>query len=199
MSYTYRILFEKTNEYYYGARYKKRADPNELGVSYFSSSPNVQRKLFEHGIDHVKFEILGVFDNKEVCMASEYSLINEHKDEPLCLNKQGTREFGKKISKAHREGKYLNRNKQNSEKMKLMWADSERREKHIKSMNGRTWKLSEEQRIKISSHLPKDGPKDMCKGTIWINDKTVNKRIKDGQPIPEGFVKGRLFTPWNKR
>ena len=34
-----------------------------------------------------------------------------------------------------------------------------------------------------------------CKGKVWINNGEKNKRILPDQPLPEGWVKGRL-TPW---
>lgn len=71
--------------------------------------------------------------------------------------------------------------------------------KRISSL-GRTWKLNEEQKKKVTAHLTffdKDTAK-VCKNTIWINDGVKNKRIKSTEAMPEGFTEGRLFTPWNK-
>lgn len=66
---------------------------------------------------------------------------------------------------------------------------------------GRTWKLSEEKSKKVTAHLTffDSETAKVCKGTIWINNGVKNKRIKSTEAIPEGFTKGRLFTPWNKR
>ena len=88
-----------------------------------------------------------------------------------------------------------------SETLKKRYAnDSDFVERRRKSLLGRTWKLTEEQKKKITTHLTffdKDTAK-ICKDTIWINDGVKNKRIKSTEAIPEGFAEGRLFTPWNK-
>ena len=71
--------------------------------------------------------------------------------------------------------------------------------KRVRSL-GRTWKLSEEQKEKVTSNLTffNEETAKVCKGTIWVNDGVKNKRIKSTEIIPEGFSEGRLFTPWNK-
>lgn len=65
---------------------------------------------------------------------------------------------------------------------------------------GRTWTLDPETAKKVASFITPftSETADVCKGTIWINDGIKNKRIKKDETIPEGYTKGRLFTPWNK-
>lgn len=88
-----------------------------------------------------------------------------------------------------------------SESLKKRYAtDADLVERRRKALLGRTWKLTEEQKKKITAHLTffnKETAK-ICKDTIWINDGVKNKRIKSTEVIPEGFTEGRLFTPWNK-
>ena len=71
--------------------------------------------------------------------------------------------------------------------------------KRVRSL-GRTWKLTEEQKAKITPNITAftSETAKICKDTIWINDGVKNKRIKSTEAIPEGFVEGRLFTSWNK-
>lgn len=76
-----------------------------------------------------------------------------------------------------------------------------RRNRDDTCLIGRTWKLSEEKRaIVAAANVTKFTPDtaDVCKNTIWINDGFKNKRIKNNECIPEGYTKGRMFTPWNK-
>lgn len=47
--YTYLIGWSKLDKWYYGVRYSKRADPNELWVKYFTSSKHVKRFRAKHG------------------------------------------------------------------------------------------------------------------------------------------------------
>lgn len=93
-----------------------------------------------------------------------------------------------------------------SQQMKYQWENN--REKMLKARKdrddscliGRTWKLSPENAAKVSSYITPftSDTADICKDTIWVNNGVKNKRIKKDKEIPEGYTKGRLFTPWNK-
>jgi HNH endonuclease len=85
--------------------------------------------------------------------------------------------------------------------VKKKYQDPEYAEYMRQSKLGRTWKLSEEKRaIVAAANVTKftTDTADVCKNTIWINDGIKNKRIKITEKIPEGYTKGRMFTPWNK-
>jgi hypothetical protein len=95
-----------------------------------------------------------------------------------------------------------------SNQMKYQWDNNRekmlkgRRERDDSCLVGRTWKLSEEKRaIVAAANITKftSETADVCKNTIWVNDGNTNKRIKIDKEIPEGYTKGRLFTPWNKK
>lgn len=74
-----------------------------------------------------------------------------------------------------------------------------RRKRDPKDLIGRTWKLSPEKAAKVRQHITPftSETADVCSGTIWINDGKRNKRIRG--EIPDGWVKGRLFVPHNKK
>lgn len=74
-----------------------------------------------------------------------------------------------------------------------------RRNRPNSDLVGRTWKLTEEQSKKVSKHLIRFNSEtaSICKNTIWINNGIKNKRVKG--EIPQGWTKGRLFVPWNKK
>jgi hypothetical protein len=96
----------------------------------------------------------------------------------------------------------VERNKKVSEAQKASWNNPRKRKKRIEAMKGRTWKLSEEKRANVAAaNITKftSETADVCKDTIWINNGTNNKRIKAQTTIPEGWKKGRLFVPWNKK
>ena len=76
------------------------------------------------------------------------------------------------------------------------------KEKMRQNKIGRTWELSPENAKKVSKNLIPLNSKDVAllfKGTVWVNNGIKNKRIKNTEQIPEGYTKGRLFVPWNKR
>lgn len=94
------------------------------------------------------------------------------------------------------------------QQMKYQWDNNRekmlaaRKNRDDSCLKGRSWKLSEEKRkIVAAANKTKftSESADVCKDTIWINDGIKNKRIKNIKQIPEGFTKGRLFTPWNKK
>jgi len=94
-----------------------------------------------------------------------------------------------------------------SKQLKHQWDNNRdkmlkgRRERDDSCLIGRTWKLSPENAAKVSSYITPftSETADVCKNTIWINDGVKNKRIKKDKEMPEGYTKGRLFTPWNKK
>jgi len=88
------------------------------------------------------------------------------------------------------------RNNKISQKVKNHW--KENKEKRSKQNKNRTWKLSPENAKKVSQYII-NGPKDNCKNTIWINNGICDKRIPFGMELPDGFIKGRLLPPWNKK
>jgi len=75
-----------------------------------------------------------------------------------------------------------------------------RRNRDDSCLVGRTWKLSAENAAKVKSNLiPNSMSANLCTNTIWINNGVKNKRLKNHNQIPDGYVKGRLFIPWNKK
>lgn len=63
--YTYLLKFRPTNQVYYGVRYKEGCHPDELFVTYFSSSSVIKQLIHDHGISAFDFEIRKVFDDKK--------------------------------------------------------------------------------------------------------------------------------------
>lgn len=63
--YTYLLKFIPTNQYYYGVRYKENCHPDELFVTYFSSSKIVNKLIKDHGIAAFEFQTRKVFDSKK--------------------------------------------------------------------------------------------------------------------------------------
>lgn len=185
MFYVYKVTISPTQEFYFGARYSKKANPEDLGNTYFTSSSTVQKLLFTYGMSHCVFEVVNTFDDASKCRLTEHSLISAHKDDPKCLNKK---QAGPMITE--------DRNKKISKSLKTHW--SAHKQTRSQQNRGRTWKLSEEKAKKVSKHLNRY-PKDNCKGRIWINNGMIDKRIPADESVPDGFKLGRLYMPWNNK
>ena len=41
-------------------------------------------------------------------------------------------------------------------------------------------------------HILSNTMRDRISGSVWITDGVVNRRLKHGEPMPEGFRLGRL-------
>ena len=194
MAYTYRVTIIPTGQFYIGSQYGKRANPSNLGSSYFTSSSVVQNLIFEHGKGNVSFEILKIA-TKEECLKEEYNLIRQYATEQSCLNRQIDENFRQIIRNAHVNGSYMKRNKNQSEHMKRMWQNPEF--KTIMSKKNETpRKTTDEERKQKSEILKSLHKKGLCKydhaaGTIWINDGVSSKRVPKSSIIPEGFSRGR--------
>ena len=65
MAYTYIITYLPNNTKYYGVQYHKNANPEDLGISYFSSSKTVKALIKECGIEYFQFEIRKIFESKD--------------------------------------------------------------------------------------------------------------------------------------
>lgn len=59
--FTYLLRFKPTGQVYYGSKYSLTAHPNQLWISYFSSSRKVRALIAEHGKDAFEFEIRRTF------------------------------------------------------------------------------------------------------------------------------------------
>lgn len=61
--YTYFLLNRVTGEKYYGVRYANNCNPNELWVTYFSSSKYVKALIEKYGKDSFDYEIRKTFSS----------------------------------------------------------------------------------------------------------------------------------------
>ena len=63
MPYTYLIKCRATNQYYYGVRFSKNCNPDELWQTYFTSSKYVKELIEQYGVTGFDFEIRKVFNS----------------------------------------------------------------------------------------------------------------------------------------
>ena len=81
MAYVYRITHKETNEYYIGFNKGNRT----IGVDYFTSSDYVT--FSRDTVDDWTIDILYEDDDQDIVWRKEQVLIQEHINEPLCLNR----------------------------------------------------------------------------------------------------------------
>ncbi len=62
--YTYLLKFKPTGQVYYGVRFKEGCTPEELFVTYFSSSKIIAKLLLDFGSQSFEFEIRKIFFDK---------------------------------------------------------------------------------------------------------------------------------------
>ena len=60
--YTYRIYCIPENKYYYGLRYGKGCHPDDLWVTYFTSSHIIEEKIQLYGAESFLYEVRKIFD-----------------------------------------------------------------------------------------------------------------------------------------
>jgi hypothetical protein len=101
MPYTYLITHIPSNVKYYGVRYSKNSSPDDLGVSYFSSSKVIKKLIQTEGVQHFTFEVRKVFNTKEKAVEWEHKFLtkinaaqseqwfNKHNGGSKILNKGG--------------------------------------------------------------------------------------------------------------
>jgi group I intron endonuclease len=73
--YTYHLYHKPTGKHYYGVRTAKDCHPDELWVTYFSSSKIVNLLIEEHGSDSFEYEIRKLFETPEEALEWEMKFL----------------------------------------------------------------------------------------------------------------------------
>lgn len=87
--YTYKLIFKPTGQYYYGVRYAKGCNPNDLWDKYFTSSKHIHKLIKEYGLNSFIIKITKTFNNKIDAINHEHSVLTR--------------------TKANRNGKFINK------------------------------------------------------------------------------------------
>jgi hypothetical protein len=72
--YTYHLYWSSTGMHYYGVRWAKNCHPNDLWVTYFTSSEKVKKYVAEHGIPDIR-EIRRIFCSEEIAREWEFRVL----------------------------------------------------------------------------------------------------------------------------
>lgn len=167
--YVYLIGWSKLDRWYYGSRRAKGCHPDELWVSYKTSSKAVKAFSKKHGDPDV-LEIRKIFDTGEEALMYEHKLL-------IRINAAGRRNFLNRCNCTPSKPRINDPLPLTAERKALareitikQFANTELREFHLQ----RCYETN-------AMHI----------GTIWINNGNVNKRV-----TPEKFQSE--FPDWNK-
>ena len=201
MYYVYRITNMIENhipKYYYGFR-KCNGSPYE-DKKYMGSSKYLKNDVVKYGIENFSKKILKIFNNKEEAIDYEIMLHNKfevHKN-VMFYNKCKASKFGYKCTGDILKGKsyeelygheYSNKlKKDRSNAMKIIASNRDYRGE--KNPNyGNSWT----EQMKNDMSVKKSGSKNPIYNKIIINNGEIEKRISKEEPIPNGYVVGRVL------
>jgi len=87
--YTYRITSKTTGQHYYGVRYAKGCNPDDLWIKYFTSSKYVHQLIEQYGKDDFIVEVRKTFLDSEKAREWEDEVINRMNmiRNPIWLNR----------------------------------------------------------------------------------------------------------------
>lgn len=200
----YKTTNLKNEKFYIGVH-----ETYNIHDGYLGSGKRFRNSLYYHGKENFKREILEFFDNSESMYNKEKEIVNEDLlKNPKCLNigigghggfsKADCIRGGRTTGLIHKnkminDVEYKKRiRKIASDKLKKMWRDG------LMLSEWRDWtgkSHSEESKKKMSESKKGIGvgKSNSQYGTHWITDNIVNKKIKSGDEIPNGYHTGRTI------
>jgi group I intron endonuclease len=187
----YRITFDGTDKCYIGIsnnleiRRKKHLQNAKIGVK--GKLYNAIRKY-----GNPKFEILEVCETKEVLLEKESEYINKFDSFKNGLNSTlgGEGSFGSSREKTSTwKQRQSQRMKGEKNPMFGISFSEERKQQHSQRMKDFYRDNPNRKAFANKSSF----------GLIWINNGSVEKKVKKTEVLPYGFIKGRIFRQRNKR
>jgi len=182
---------------------------DNLEDGYMGGGKRIKNSVKKHGKDAHRKEILEFFESRELLRQREVELVNEELlNDPLCMNIQPgggggfiNEEHMKKasISGAIATNKRIKENpdnwknsmKNNSEKISIKLKSLYKSGELIPTFKDRNHSIETILKMKDSAKGKHKGEKNSQFGTIWITNGTENKKIKNTDPIPENWGRGR--------
>lgn len=201
--YTYLIKFIPTGQYYYGCRFTDSCNPDELWVTYFTSSIDVASLIEGHGADSFAWEIRKTFTSRESALRWETRFLQkvDAVNSSRWLNKTnggGNTNTHHSADSRHRMV-LSNRSKDPvirekiSTTAKLQYANGSRIS-HFKTNNPSFVEESIAKRQNTyHQNKHQQGLSNSQFGTMWITNGDVNMKCKVTDNIPDGFRRGRVI------
>jgi hypothetical protein len=178
------------------------------------SGTMLKRAIAKHGLENFKKEYLAIFDNADDMFKMESELVNEEfvksaDSYNLTIGGSGGwyhRSTTESLSKGGRNAisKLQQASKKNpSWRQKAVQTFQERfhndlafRASHIKHLSkaflGKSHSDSTRKKMSESRKGKQKGARNSQFGSMWITDRVSNKKISKTDPIPEGWMKGRV-------
>lgn len=213
MYYTvYRITNLVNDRIYIGVH--KTTDLND---SYMGSGKLLKASIKKHGIENFKKEYLAIFDNPDDMFEMESELVNEEfvKSSSSYNIKEGGNggwDFANQVldlnphirtaaSVIGRAG--LQRKMLDPEYAKDFIAKARARMKRTNdsgkikhnAFSGKSHSIETRKQMSSSHKGKHQGKANSQFGSMWITDRVSNKKISKDDPIPEGWMKGRVKSP----
>lgn len=214
MFYTiYRVTNKISGKVYIGCHKTTNLDDGYMG-----SGKYLKRAIAKHGVDNFEKEILFIYDNPEEMFAKEAELVDENflsEANTYNIKLGGSGGFDhlntpEKL-KENRDIRLKNSKKGGKVHKTRMDTDSEYREQCLSRMrdgvvkahkagkyrydtnSGKTHTDEAKQKIGAASSIHQQGEGNSQFGTMWIYNPELkqSERIKKGDPIPDGWKKGR--------
>ena len=203
-------VYKTTNlingKFYIGTH--KTADPND---SYLGSGTLLKKAIDKYGVSSFKKEVLFVFDNPEAMFAKEAEIVTEeflaenntynlklggfggfdwinsralnvNNGVNVRLTSAAAREIAESVSRRRREDPEYDR----------WFRDIQTAKLRINKAPFAGKRHTEETKQKMSRAASQRlGDRTSQFGSMWITDGADNKKIRRGDPIPEGWSPGR--------
>jgi hypothetical protein len=152
--YTYLIKFKHTGQVYYGTSYankNKIAHPEQLWVSYFTSSEDIHNLIKQHGKEAFEFEVRKTFSSADQAVLWEHKVLSKFdaKNNDNWLNKQnGNKDFKNLKHSAETKLKISKKNKGQISNRKGKPLSDDHKRKISKSNKGKL--LSDTHKLNLS-------------------------------------------------
>lgn len=187
---------------------------NDLNDDYFGSGKLLKRAIKKHGLENFTKEILFVFDNEIEMNYKERELVEVGPNSyNLCEGGKGgfgyinSKGLNKSIKQKEASKKIFQKNSKNHlEKIQNdkiyynRWVRNLQEgcihSYHLGRVNGfkgRKHSLKTKTKMSLSKKGKNIGTKNSQYGSFWITNNLENKKLKKGEIIPEGWIKGRKF------
>lgn len=168
--YTYLIGWSYLNRWYYGVRYQKGCDPNDLWNPYKTSSKHVSQFIKDHGDPDI-IQVRKTFNNRQSALLFEHKVLRR-----MCvirkeqwINKTDNRAinnaYDEQVARAKKMGAN-NRGRKLSEETKRKMSEKAKLRKHSTHSEETKRKMSESHRGKTLSESHRNNISSSLKGEL---------------------------------
>lgn len=205
VAYTYLLIHKITHERYYGVRYQgiceSHTPEDDLWINYYSSSKEVQKLIEEHGVDSFDYEVRRTFTTVESAIAYEHKVLRRLNviNKSNWLNKSDNKAIDRASSqKGARLAHITQRQNGHYDAMSKKGVAIKRQKLLLGECvpGGKPFGFKDSAATRKKKSLAQSGKRNSQYGTRWItNSETLtNKKISRADPIPDGWLPGRITT-----